>query len=87
MAEIWILIFAAINFFEPLGDPFGLKIGMGEHRHDCCAAFKQIFDTLVVWLSLGLFVQDLRRKPEIRLKLQTKKGQKIKKSNICLIAA
>ena len=56
IAKIRTLIFHAKQFSEPLGDPFGLKIGMGVHLHDSDAITVQIFDNLIFWSFLGIFV-------------------------------
>ena len=90
IVKIWILIFAARKKFEPLGGLFGLKIGMRDHPHGKDAATSQIFDFLIFWSFLGIFVPNFGPKSEKCPKFQTKmprKDQKIKKSKIHEMAA
>ena len=80
IVKIWILIFAARKKFEPLGGLFGLKIGMGDHLHGTDAAISQIFDFLIFWSFLGIFVlnfQKIAKNPDKNAQKRPK-NQKIK---------
>ena len=63
IVKIWTLIFHAIQFSEPLGGPFGLKIGMGVHLDESDAIAIQIFQIFIFWAFLGVFVRNLGPKP------------------------
>ena len=68
----WSLIFHAIHFSDPLGGLFGLNFGTGDHLHRTDAAISQIFDFLIFWSFLGIFVRIFGH----FLKIQDKNAQK-----------
>ena len=70
IAKICTLIFHAIQFSEPLGDLFGLKIGMGDYLHRTDAAISWIFKFLIFWSFLGIFVSNFGPKSEKCPKLE-----------------
>ena len=76
IAKIQTLIFHAISFFEPLGDPFGLKIGMGVHLHESDAIAIQILDFLIFWSFLGLFILKFWPFSGFRPKIPDKNAEK-----------
>ena len=60
-----------MNWFEPLGDPCGLKIGMGEHQHEFCAAISHFF-IIILLPFLGHFLCNVCRFWDINSKFWTK---------------
>ena len=76
----WCLIFHAIHFSDPLGGLFGLNFGTGDHLHRTDAAISQIFDFLIFWSFLGIFVRIFGYFLKIQDKIAQKrlKNQKIK---------